>query len=160
MLLQPTSLALVLFLPPVIFIVTVLSTASHFFYFIIVVFNAGDWPAQDVLAPSSEPYLFTTCISYTKPQWSFSDSSQVQEWMQELAGWTIPDLDPTVDGTCANDPVNAANAAARGWWTCGAHTRGTDITDCPDEPMTWGLRYVDTQELHEYPVKLSLYQLR
>ncbi|KAJ3810474.1 hypothetical protein F5876DRAFT_88894 [Lentinula aff. lateritia] len=82
------------------------------------VFNAADWPAQDKLPDTS--------------------SSEVQEWMEELDGWDIPDLSPTVDGTCVSDPANVANASARGWWTCGGYTRDTDITVCPGKPMTWG----------------------
>jgi hypothetical protein len=27
----------------------------------------------------------------------------VQEWMKELDGYNIPDLDPTTDGSCVND---------------------------------------------------------
>lgn len=61
--------------------------------------------------------------------------------MEELDGWDIPDLSPTVDGTCVSDPANVANASARGWWTCGGYTRDTDITVCPGKPMTWGTRY-------------------
>lgn len=74
-------------------------------------------------------------------------SSEVQEWIKELDGWDIPDLSPTVDGTCASDPANAADASARGWWTCGGYTRDTDITDCPDKPGTWGLRCIPTKVL-------------
>lgn len=61
--------------------------------------------------------------------------------MKELDGYDIPDLEPTTDGTCASDPAFAANASARGWWTCGHTTRDTDITVC-DEKFTWGVRYV------------------
>ncbi|KAJ4473590.1 hypothetical protein J3R30DRAFT_3510154 [Lentinula aciculospora] len=87
------------------------------------VFKAADWPAQDKLPDTS--------------------SSEVQEWMQELDGWDIPDLSPTVDGTCVSDPSNVANASARGWWTCGGYTRDTDITVCPGKPMTWGTSFDD-----------------
>ncbi|KAJ3989281.1 carbohydrate esterase family 4 protein [Lentinula detonsa] len=87
------------------------------------VFNAADWPAQDKLPDTS--------------------SSEVQEWMKELDGWDIPDLSPTVDGTCVSDPTNVANASARGWWTCGGYTRDTDITVCPGKPMTWGTSFDD-----------------
>lgn len=62
--------------------------------------------------------------------------------MSELDGFYIPDLDPTTDGTCANDPQASADAANRGWWTCGGWTRPTDITAC-DEPMTWGVSFDD-----------------
>lgn len=66
-------------------------------------------------------------------------SDEVQEWMKELDGFTIPDITPTVDGTCALDPDAAKDAAARGWWTCGGYTRSTDIAACPDK-YTWGVR--------------------
>ncbi|KAJ3759750.1 hypothetical protein EV360DRAFT_41281 [Lentinula raphanica] len=87
------------------------------------VFVAADWPAQDKIPDTS--------------------SSEVQEWLKELDGWDIPDLSPTVDGTCVSDPANAANASARGWWTCGGWTRDTDITVCPGKPMTWGTSFDD-----------------
>ncbi|KAF9071583.1 hypothetical protein BDP27DRAFT_1218975 [Rhodocollybia butyracea] len=99
------------------------------------VFSTADWPAQDKLPPT--------------------DSSEVQQWMKELDGWNIPDISPTVDGTCASDPANAANASSRGWWTCGGYTRDTDITNCPNEPMTWGLSFDDGPAF--YTTKLLRY---
>jgi hypothetical protein len=45
--------------------------------------------------------------------------------MKELDGFDIPDLQPTTDGTCANNTDMAADAANRGWWTCGGYTRAT-----------------------------------
>ncbi|KAJ7117603.1 hypothetical protein C8R44DRAFT_198842 [Mycena epipterygia] len=71
-----------------------------------------------------------------------STTDQVQEWMKELDGYNIPDITPTVDGTCVNDTAAAADAANRGWWTCGGYTRDTDITACPDK-MTWGVSFDD-----------------
>lgn len=62
--------------------------------------------------------------------------------MTELDGFDIPDLAPTVDGTCAGDPAAAAEAASRGWWTCGGYTRATDITACPKK-LTWGVSFDD-----------------
>jgi hypothetical protein len=62
--------------------------------------------------------------------------------MQELNGVDIPDLNPTVDGTCVNDTAAAADAANRGWWTCGGYTRVTDIVACP-EKYTWGVSFDD-----------------
>ena len=59
--------------------------------------------------------------------------------MKELDGWTIPNIAKNVDNTCASNPVAAQNAAQNGWWTCGGHTRSTDIVQCPDK-MTWGVR--------------------
>lgn len=67
------------------------------------------------------------------------DSSEVAEWLKELEGHNIPALAPTVDGSCAGDPAAAADAANRGWWTCGGHTRATDVLACPDK-LTWGVR--------------------
>lgn len=53
------------------------------------------------------------------------DSPEVQAWLKELDGFNIPDLEPTTDGTCGSDPALAADAANRGWWTCGGWTRDT-----------------------------------
>ncbi|KAI6112578.1 carbohydrate esterase family 4 protein [Pisolithus sp. B1] len=86
------------------------------------VFQVASWPPQDQIAPT--------------------DSAEVSEWMQELNGFDIPDIPPTADGTCAGDPAAAADAAERGWWTCGGYTRDTDITACPDQ-LTWGVSFDD-----------------
>jgi len=85
-------------------------------------FVPGEWPAQD------KPIDAT--------------SAQVQEWMKELDGYNIPDISPTVDGSCVNDTAAAADAANRGWWTCGGFTRDTDIDACPTK-MTWGVSFDD-----------------
>lgn len=61
--------------------------------------------------------------------------------MSELEGFHIPDIPPTTDGTCRNNPEAAADAANRGWWSCGGYTRPTDVVNCPDK-LTWGMRYV------------------
>lgn len=45
--------------------------------------------------------------------------------MKELDGIAIPDFTPTKDSSCAADPLAAAEAAKRGWWTCGGYTRST-----------------------------------
>jgi hypothetical protein len=50
---------------------------------------------------------------------------EVQEWLTELDGFYIPDINPTADGSCAGDPAAAAQAASRGWWTCGGYTQPT-----------------------------------
>lgn len=71
-----------------------------------------------------------------------ADSDQVAEWMKELDGHDIPDLEPTTDGTCASDPDMEADAENRGWWSCGHHTRDTDITVCNDK-YTWGVSFDD-----------------
>ncbi|KAH7890773.1 carbohydrate esterase family 4 protein [Phlebopus sp. FC_14] len=86
------------------------------------VFSPSDWPPQDQIAPTT--------------------GAEVSEWMQELNGFDIPDISPTADGTCVGDPAAAADAANRGWWTCGGYTRVTDITACPDK-LTWGVSFDD-----------------
>ncbi|KII85859.1 carbohydrate esterase family 4 protein [Plicaturopsis crispa FD-325 SS-3] len=86
------------------------------------VFDAHKWPAMDKIPDTS--------------------SSQVQQWMKELDGFHIPALNPTKDGTCANDTALAADGQNRGWWTCGGWTRPTDITACPDK-YTWGMSFDD-----------------
>jgi hypothetical protein len=75
-------------------------------------------------------------------QFCHLDSPQVKEWMKELEGITIPNIPPTKDGTCGGDPAAAAQAASRGWWTCGGHTRATDIVACPTK-LDWGLTFDD-----------------
>ncbi|KAJ3519528.1 hypothetical protein NM688_g9290 [Phlebia brevispora] len=62
--------------------------------------------------------------------------------MTELEGVNIPDIPPTVDGACDDDPTAVQNAQANGWWTCGGWTRDTDIVQCPDK-MTWGVSFDD-----------------
>ncbi|KAG6828835.1 hypothetical protein H0H87_000626 [Tephrocybe sp. NHM501043] len=66
-------------------------------------------------------------------------SAEVTEWLKELEGKNIPNIPKTVDGSCVNDTAAAADAANRGWWTCGGYTRSTDIVACPDK-LTWGVR--------------------
>lgn len=100
-------------------------------------FKQGDWPAQDVVVDTSK-LIHTSSIQQPN---SFLASSQVQGWMKELDGYTIPPITPT-DGTCAGSPASVANAAANGWWSCGGYTRDTDITACPDK-MTWGVSFDD-----------------
>lgn len=98
------------------------------------VFNAADWPTADVIPPT--------------------DSDEVQAWMNELDGFYIPDIRPTVDGSCVNDTQAAADAEQNGWWTCGGWTAPTDRTDCNDK-LTWGVSFDDgpapyTQEIINY----------
>lgn len=77
--------------------------------------------------------------------------------MTELDGFNIPDLSPTKDGTCAGDPQAASEAASRGWWTCGAHTRDTDITSCPNK-MNWGMSFDDGPGLYsEFSYRVQRY---
>lgn len=72
----------------------------------------------------------------------FIDSAEVKEWLKELDGYNIPNIAPTVDGTCTGSPAAASNASAIGWWTCGGYTRDTDIVTCPNK-MTWGISFDD-----------------
>jgi len=62
--------------------------------------------------------------------------------MREIEGFYIPEFPPTVNGSCALNPDAVAQAPDRGWWTCGGHTRATDITACPDK-LTWGVSFDD-----------------
>ena len=62
-------------------------------------------------------------------------------WMKELDGVSIPNI-PQTDGTCAGSPDNFAKAADYGWWSCGGHTRVTDVTACPTKD-TWGVSFDD-----------------
>ncbi|KJA28095.1 carbohydrate esterase family 4 protein [Hypholoma sublateritium FD-334 SS-4] len=82
----------------------------------------SSWPAQDKIPPT--------------------DSTEVQEWLKELDGYDIPDLSLTVNGSCAASPAQAADAANRGWWTCGGYTRLTDIVACPTK-YDWGVSFDD-----------------
>jgi len=76
-----------------------------------------------------------------------TNSPQVTQWMQEIAGipQDILNITPTVDGSCASDPQAAADTS-RCWWTCGGCTNNTagveDIVVCPNK-MTWGLSFDD-----------------
>lgn len=87
-----------------------------------VVFSPTEWPAQDVVPDTT--------------------SDEVSEWMKELDGFYIPSFNVTTDGTCANNTAAAADAANRGWWSCGGYTRATDIVACPDK-YTWGVSFDD-----------------
>ncbi|KDR80627.1 hypothetical protein GALMADRAFT_240970 [Galerina marginata CBS 339.88] len=71
-----------------------------------------------------------------------TNSPEVQAWMKELDGIHIPDIPPTKDSNCAADPAAAADAAKRGWWTCGGYTRSTDIVACPKK-LDWGVSFDD-----------------
>ncbi|EJT97991.1 glycoside hydrolase/deacetylase [Dacryopinax primogenitus] len=81
----------------------------------------ADWPALDVVPPT--------------------DSPQVQQWLTELNGISVPNLTATLPGGCETNPTLVGDPS-RCWWTCGECTRETDITTCPDK-MTWGLSYDD-----------------
>ncbi|KAF9054494.1 hypothetical protein BJ165DRAFT_722344 [Panaeolus papilionaceus] len=75
------------------------------------------------------------------------DSPEVKEWLKELDGYYIPNIRPTKGSECALDPEAAADAAARGWWTCGGYTRSTDITHCPNK-LQWGVSFDDGPAPH------------
>ena len=88
-----------------------------------------------------------------------TNSSQVQKWLTELNGVNIPDLAPTIDGDCGQDPASAADAANRGWWTCGGYTRPTDIVQCPDK-LTWGVSFDDgPSDYSAYPLHCYLLEV-
>ncbi|RDB23677.1 Chitin deacetylase [Hypsizygus marmoreus] len=97
------------------------------------IFSPADWPEQDHIPPT--------------------DSDEVTQWMKELDGFDIPNLNPTVDGSCVNDTAAAADAANRGWWTCGGHTRGTDIVACPDK-LTWGVSFDDGPSPYSHEISV------
>jgi peptidoglycan/xylan/chitin deacetylase (PgdA/CDA1 family) len=104
------------------------------------VFSPTEWPAQDKTPDTS--------------------SEEVKGWLTELDGFNIPTFAPTVDGSCANDTAATADAANRGWWTCGGYTRPTDIFACPDK-NTWGVSFDDgpapyTQNLLNYLSKKNV----
>lgn len=108
-----------------------------------VVINPADWPALDLTPPT--------------------DSPQVQEWMAAIDWSTVPNIPVTGLGGCQNTTYNAqsiADAAANGWWTCGGHTRSSDVVACPQK-MTWGVSFddgpsPDTPRLLDYLVEKDL----
>lgn len=120
-----------------------LFTSANYFFTVLTLSLLQSYSARQT-GPLRISFLILVCfrgsfsgLSLTR---CLTASSQVQEWLKELDGFDIPDLDPTADGTCVGDPVAAADAANRGWWTCGGYTRSTDIVNCPDK-LTWGMRY-------------------
>ena len=93
-------------------------------------------------------------LSQTNLNKFFLDSPHVQKWMKELDGVSIPNIAPTKDGTCSGDPAAAAEASKRGWWTCGAWTRSTDILACPNK-LDWGLTFDDGPSPYSKFLQLS-----
>ncbi|KAF7320898.1 NodB-like proteiny domain-containing protein [Mycena chlorophos] len=99
---------------------------------------------------ASAPPLPNPAWAFEEGQWPTMDKpidlsfqqDKLASWMKELDGYDIPDIPPTVDGTCVSDPTAAADAEARGWWTCGGYTRDTDITACPTK-YNWGVSFDD-----------------
>ncbi|KAG8998974.1 chitin deacetylase [Tulasnella sp. JGI-2019a] len=84
-------------------------------------FNPANYPPLDKVPPT--------------------DSLQVKQWLSEIDLSKVPNLAPTVDGSCASDPTFAADTT-RCWWTCGGCTRSTDISTCPTK-RDWGVSYDD-----------------
>ena len=109
-------------------------------------FTPGAWPELDKIPPTS---TFTSSRSKSAREVNVTtaDSPEVQEWLKELEGHDIPDIKPTVDGSCGGDPVAAAEAEQRAWWTCGGWTAGNDIVVCPDK-NTWGVSFDDGPTPH------------
>jgi len=87
-------------------------------------FDPTAWPVQDVIPPT--------------------DSPEVKGWLAQIANYPIPNIPPTKDGLCADDPGAVANAGPdkNCWWTCGGCLRPTDISVCPQK-NTWGVSYDD-----------------
>lgn len=107
-----------------------------------VVIDPTEWPTLDKVPPLN--------------------STQVQQWISEIDWSSIPDIPVNQLGGCANaSNANATtNAAANGWWTCGGHTRSSDVVSCPQK-NTWGLSYddgpsPDTPRLLDYLVEKNL----
>ncbi|GAA5897631.1 uncharacterized protein JCM6883_006761 [Sporobolomyces salmoneus] len=72
------------------------------------------------------------------------DSPEVQQWIKEVDLSQAPNIPLTQLGACSNASNSQAvtDAAKNGWWTCGAHTRATDVTFCPNK-NDWGLSFDD-----------------
>lgn len=91
----------------------------------------------DTIVPTAWPDL-----SLTPP----TNSPEVQEWLKELQGHTIPTYTPNTVVDCGAASNAAALAAAgpdgRCWWTCGGCLRDTDVTQCKDQ-WDWGHNYDD-----------------
>ena len=94
-------------------------------------------PKTDTIVPTAWPDL-----TLTPP----TNSPEVQEWLKELEGHTIPNYGPNPSVTCGAAENAAAFAAAgeggRCWWTCGGCLRETDVTQCKDQ-WDWGHTYDD-----------------
>jgi peptidoglycan/xylan/chitin deacetylase (PgdA/CDA1 family) len=105
-------------------------------------FGGGEKPPVTGVPPLPTPFVFKADQWPTPDRVPPTDSPEVQKWLKELDGYTIPSFNKTVDGSCVGDPAAAAEAAKRGWWTCGGYIRDTDITACPDK-FTWGVSFDD-----------------
>jgi len=107
-----------------------------------VVINPAEWPSLDHVPDVN--------------------SAQVQQWMSQIDWSKVPDIPVTQLGGCQNASNAAAvqNASANGWWTCGSHTRSSDVVACP-EKNTWGMSFddgpsPDTPRLLDYLVQHDL----
>ncbi|BGP18597.1 chitin deacetylase [Rhodosporidiobolus nylandii] len=103
----------------------------------VPVAGAPNLPSLATLNPASYPPL-----DHIPPL----DSPEMEEWLSEIDWDSVPDIEPTAPGGCAN-ASNAdalANAGPDGacWWTCGGCTRATDITYCPTKE-DWGASFDD-----------------
>ena len=91
--------------------------------------------------PTSTPVLANYPTPDVVPP---TDSPTVQQWMSKIDFSKVPNIpqNPT-EISCANSSnPNVGAAAQNGWWTCGGHTRDTDVTTCKDQ-NTWGVSYDD-----------------
>ncbi|GAA5959445.1 hypothetical protein JCM3765_002329, partial [Sporobolomyces pararoseus] len=72
------------------------------------------------------------------------DSPEVQQWIKEVDLSQAPNIPLTQLGACSNSSNSQAvtDASKNGWWTCGGHTRATDITFCPNK-NDWGASFDD-----------------
>ncbi|GAA5926289.1 uncharacterized protein JCM15063_000238 [Sporobolomyces koalae] len=72
------------------------------------------------------------------------DSPEVQQWIKDVDLSQVPNIPRTQLGACSNSSNSQAvtDAAKNGWWTCGAHTRASDITFCPNK-NDWGASFDD-----------------
>ncbi|GAA6064364.1 hypothetical protein JCM10212_005878 [Sporobolomyces blumeae] len=97
--------------------------------------NAPKLPSIANLNPANYPAL-----DKTPP----TDSAEVQQWIAEVDLSQAPDIPITGLGGCTNstNSQSVSDAAANGWWTCGGHTRATDITYCPNKG-DWGASFDD-----------------
>lgn len=66
----------------------------------------------------------------------------MQQWIKDVDLSQVPNIPRTQLGACSNSSNSQAvtDAAKNGWWTCGAHTRASDITFCPNK-NDWGASF-------------------
>lgn len=85
-----------------------------------------------------------------------TNGSEIAGWLAKVNAANIPNIPPTVDGTCDSDQARIPQAGANGtcWWTCGGCVRPTDISACPQKDV-WGVSYDDGPS--DYTAKLLNY---